>query len=144
MFPSGDATDQRGSFGEDGGNTARTRVRGFGVAAIIPNAEARERFRCDFLAYFNGSIFPFTVTLNIAPRSEPMARSMISGKHLVNLFACSQNLRSVHPGLRKNTVCPASSQALTSCGLRLIATSAVTMTKSSSLANALSRLHLQH
>src|SRR6266496_4836763 len=53
-----------------------------------------------------------------------------------NLFACSQNVRSVHPGLRKNTVWPASFQALTSCGLQLIATSAVTMTRSSSLANA--------
>src|SRR6266567_6661110 len=90
----------------------------------------------EFAAYFSASILPFTLTLNVAPHSERMAHSMISGKHLVNLFACSQNVRSVHPGLRKNTVCPASFQALTSCGLRLIATSAVTMTESSSLANA--------
>jgi hypothetical protein len=41
--------------------------------------------------YFNSSTFPFTVTVNVAPRCERMACSMISGKHFVNLFACSQS-----------------------------------------------------
>ena len=87
---------------------------------------------------FDGTLFDLPVDCHAerAPRSDFIACSIISGKHFVNLFACSQNVRSVHPGLRKNTVCPASFQALTSCGLRLIATSAVMMTRSSSLATA--------
>ena len=39
--------------------------------------------------YFSDSILPFTFTVNAALRSERMACLMISGKHLVNLFACS-------------------------------------------------------
>ena len=40
--------------------------------------------------YFSDSILPFTFTVNAALRSERMACLMISGKHLVNLFACSR------------------------------------------------------
>ena len=37
--------------------------------------------------YFNGSIFPLTVTKNAKPRSARSATSISSGKHFVNLLA---------------------------------------------------------
>jgi hypothetical protein len=35
----------------------------------------------EFAAYFNASIFPLTLTLNVAPRSEPMAQFLNRDQH---------------------------------------------------------------
>ena len=44
-------------------------------------------------SYSSRSILPLTLTVNVAPRFDFIAWLIMSGKHLVNLFACSQNVR---------------------------------------------------
>src|SRR5438874_3148341 len=54
--------------------------------------------------YFSDLILPFTFTVNAALRSERIACLMISGKHLVNLFACSHTSEVRRSEIRCQTV----------------------------------------
>lgn len=61
-------------------------------------------------------IFPFTVTKNASPGFAVSAKATISGKHLTNFHACTQNGSSIHLSLRKNVVWPAAFHACISWG----------------------------